>query len=90
MTKKRKKRIDQKDEQSSVYFLKVFSVYGSWFLVLRLDNGTSAFGLPVGLGVGLILSSHEHFQLDKKIEIAILLVMTVFSFFLPFGLVVDL
>jgi len=45
-------------------------------------------GIPLGLMVGLLFASHDHFQVDRKIEYAILIVMTVMSYFLPTGIVI--
>lgn len=43
-------------------------------------------GLPLGLIIGVIFASHDHFQIDRKIEYAILIVMTIISYFLPSGI----
>lgn len=85
-----KKRVNQKDEVTSAYFLKLllYIVLGS--LWLRFGSVEHHVGLPVGLGLGLIFATHEHFQMDKKIELAVLLIVTIITYFLPAGIVVQL
>lgn len=66
-----KKSTAPKVEADSVYVLKVllyFTVGTIWLKV----NGHTVF--PIGLVLGLIFSSHEHFRIDRKIEYAILLI----------------
>lgn len=78
-------------ETDSVYFLKIilFLLLGSFWL--RLTNvhlgPFTTLNVPVGLLVGLLFAQHEHFQIDRKVEYAILLVATVASFYLPTGIV---
>jgi hypothetical protein len=57
-------------EGNSVYFLKLllyFIIGTIWFQI----NGHTI--LPVGLVFGLIFSTHEHFQIDLKVEYVVLL-----------------
>lgn len=46
----------------------------------------SAF--PLGLVVGLLFASREKFPMDRKIEYALLLIMTVMTFFTPAGIII--
>lgn len=78
-------------EPDSVYFLKLvlYVMAGSFWLRLSAPLQIGNFdinALPIGFVVGLILASHEHFQLDRKIEYAVLLIATIASFFLPTGI----
>lgn len=79
-------------EPDSVYFLKLvlYVVLGSFWLKfaepLQLGNFL-LHGFPLGLLVGLIFAHHDHFQVDRKIEYAVLVVVTIVSFFLPSGIV---
>ena len=50
---------------------------------MRFDG----FALPIGLIIGLIFASHDHFKIDRKIEFAILLISAVLSFFVPSGII---
>lgn len=91
MPKKTKKSADI--EKDSTYFLKlvVYIILGTFWLkfLTPLQIGDVALqGLPVGLVIGLVFASHDHFQIDRKIEYAILIVMTIVSYFLPAGIVV--
>ncbi len=67
MAKKRTVKV----ERDSSYFLKIliYFVFGSIWIK---TNGYVVF--PVGLLVGLLLTSHDHFKIDRKIEYAILIV----------------
>lgn len=80
-------------ESDSAYFLKLvlYVVMGSLWLKFNapLQLGPLVLsGIPLGLFVGLIFASHDHFQVDRKIEYAVLIVATVMSFFLPAGIIV--
>ena len=80
-------------ESDSAYFLKLvlYVVLGTMWLKFQapLFIGDIPFhGLPLGLVLGLMFASHDHFQVDRKIEYAILIVMTIVSYFLPAGIVI--
>lgn len=90
MAKRKNKKIE-KQELDSVYFLKLvlYMIIGS--LWLKVTNGeTLQIPLPIGLLVGLIFASHEHFQIDRKIEYALLLIAMFVGFWLPIGLYLSL
>lgn len=78
------KRKRQKPERDSVYFLKLlmFFLLGSFWLRITVASG-AVVGLPVGLVAGLILASHDHFAIDRKIEYAVLLIATALSAYIP-------
>lgn len=89
MTKKKQKRSVPKQELDSVYVLKLvlYMILGA--LWLRINKGeNSQIPIPVGLIVGLIFASHEHFQIDRKIEYAVLLVAMFVGFWLPVGITI--
>lgn len=70
-----------------VYLLKIllYLLLGSMWL--KVSNGDSiSIGVPVGLIIGLIFTSHEHFQIDRKIEYAVLLIAMLIGYFAPYGL----
>lgn len=73
-----------KVESDSVYFLKLimFFMLGAFWLRISLDSGR-IISLPVGFFVGLLFASHEHFQIDRKIELAVLLVSVALSAYIP-------
>ncbi|HKU18461.1 MAG TPA: hypothetical protein VJP80_04260 [Candidatus Saccharimonadales bacterium] len=77
-------------ELDGVYLLKLalYVILGS--LWIKLSHGADMnIPLPVGLIVGLLFASHEHFQLDRKIEYAILLVAMLVGYFAPYGLYIS-
>lgn len=79
-------------EPDSVYFLKLvlYIVLGSFWLKFNAPIHIGDFalhGFPLGLLIGLLFASHDHFQIDRKIEYAILVIVTIVTFFLPAGIV---
>jgi len=75
-------------EKDSVYFLKLVLFFLLGCLWLQFGNGSVP--IPVGLLFGLILTSHEHFQIDRKVEYAILLIATILSFVAPVGFILNI
>lgn len=72
----------------SHYLLKyvVLFVIGLCWLRIGIVVGPLT-SLPVGLIIGLVIVSLERFRTSRKIELAILLVAGLLSYFLPVGLV---
>jgi hypothetical protein len=80
----------QPNRLDGVFVLKLLLYLLLGSLWLKLSNGTSvSVGLPVGLIIGLIFTSHEHFQIDRKIEYAVLLAAMLFGYFAPYGLYIN-
>lgn len=72
------------------YFLKLvlFLVLGSMWL--KVSDGQSwQIPIPVGFILGMALAMHDHFQIDRKIEYAILLVAMFIGFWAPIGIYVN-
>lgn len=86
---KGKKQVDEKTEQDGVYFLKLVLYFVLGCLWLNVGSG-DGISLPIGLLFGVLLASHEHFQIDRKVEYAVLLVATVLSFIAPIGFVLSI
>jgi hypothetical protein len=63
-------------ESNSAYFLKLLLYFILGLIWIKI-NGRPL--IPFGLIVGLIFSTHEHFQIDRKIEYAVLLMATLFG-----------
>lgn len=84
--KKVQKEVPEKD---SIYFLKLVLYFIIGCLWVRI-GGETGITLPVGLVLGILLASHEHFQIDRKIEYAILLIATILSFIAPIGFVLSI
>lgn len=75
----------------SGYFLKLvlYLILGS--LWLKVSDGQSwSIPIPVGLILGLIFASHDHFKIDRKIEYAVLLIATLIGFWAPVGLYISI
>lgn len=81
-------------ESDSAYFLKlvIYALLGT--LWLKFAHPISIFGMPfngvpIGLLLGLIaVQQFEKYQTDRKIWYAILLVVTIISYFVPAGIVI--
>ena len=79
-------------ELDSTYLLKMvlYLVLGSFWLKITYGNQTSQIPIPLGFIVGLIIASREKFQIDRKMEFAILLMAMFIGFWLPIGLTIVL
>jgi hypothetical protein len=80
-------------ERDSTYFLKLvlYVLLGSFWLRFAqpIEIGYITFNaFPLGLLLGLLFASHDHFQVDRKIEYAILIIVTIITFFLPAGIII--
>ncbi|MGB3024081.1 MAG: hypothetical protein WBB39_04750 [Candidatus Saccharimonadales bacterium] len=80
-------------ERDSTYFLKIvlYIILGSLWIKLAspVYIGTIIVGgFPLGLAIGLMFASHDHFQVDRKIEYALLIIVTIMTYFLPAGIVI--
>ena len=75
-----------KQESDSTYLLKIvlYLIIGSQWV--RLSFGQNELSLPVGFLIGLLFSRHDHFQIDRKIEYAVLLMAVFIGFWIPMGL----
>ena len=83
-TKKQKQ-----DELDGIYLLKVVM----FFLLgcLWVNIGTSpGLPVPIGLLIGIVFATHDHFKIDRKIEYVVLLIATVLSFIAPIGFVLNI
>ena len=89
MAKSRKthKKIASNSESDEQYFLKLvlYLVTGAFWL--RLENFPDwQIPIPLGLLIGLWFATRDRFQIDRKIEYALLLVASFVGFWLPLGL----
>jgi len=73
------------------YFLKLvlFLVLGSLWLKVGDGQGWQ-IPIPVGFILGMALATHDHFQIDRKIEYALLLVAMFVGFWAPIGIYLNL
>ena len=81
-------------ESDSTYFLKLVLVFllGTFWLKFQMPLSVGGFvltGIPLGLLAGIIIvRQFEHFQTDRKIWYAMLIVVTLISYFFPAGIVI--
>ena len=93
MVKNKKTASSRDTETDGQYFLKIvlYIVLGSIWLKFAEPIVVGSFvlnGLPVGLLIGLLAASHDRLRVDRKIEYALLIVVTIVSYFLPSGIVI--
>lgn len=74
-----------------VYLLKLvlYVILGSMWLKINSGSGLS-LPVPAGFIVGIIFASHEHFQIDRKIEYAALVIAMLVGFIAPYGLFINM
>lgn len=89
--KKRSKPGKKSVEPDSLFFLKlvVLLIVASQWIYIHPSNSSWQIPIPFGLILGLVLVTHEHFQIDRKIEYAILIIASFIAFWLPVGLVLE-
>lgn len=80
---------NQNQEMDSTYILKIvlYLVLGSQWLKIVTKSGVQ-IPIPVGAIVGIMFAAHDHFQIDRKIEYAVLLVAMFIGFWVPLGAVI--
>ncbi len=93
MVKKQTPLKKKKTEADSTYFFKLvlYIILGSLWVKFAdpLYVGPVVInGFPFGLALGLLFASHDHFQIDRKIEFAVLLIVTILTYFLPAGIII--
>jgi hypothetical protein len=86
-----KKKQSAADSFDGIYLFKMvlYLLLGSMWLKVT-TGGDMSIPIPVGLIIGLIFTTHEHFQIDRKIEYAVMLVAMLFGYFAPYGLFINL
>ena len=89
----RKRRPLLTSESDGQYFLKlvIYILLGTLWLKFAHPIVLGAFiinGFPIGLLLGAALASRDKFQVDRKIAYAILIMMTILTYFLPAGIVI--
>lgn len=90
--RKTSKKVQQK-ESDSAYFLKLvmYLIIGSqwlWFIDPRTGLGAS-FPIPIGFIAGIAFATHDHFEIDRKIEYGILLVAMFIGFWTRIGIFIS-
>jgi NhaP-type Na+/H+ and K+/H+ antiporter len=83
--------VKKQKETDSAYFLKLVLYLILGTLWIKVSDGQSwQVPIPIGFLLGLLLTTHEHFQIDRKIEYAVLLVAMLVGFWAPIGLYINI
>ena len=69
--------------------LVLFLIISSLWLRIEFSDGT-LLPLPLGAAIAVLYAMHDHFQIDRKIELALILVGMFISFWLPIGIFINL
>ena len=85
---KQKRRSSKKQELDSVYLLKLvmYLILGAQWIRFTNSAGSSQIPIPIGLILGLLFAAHDHFQIDRKIEYAVLLIAMLVGFWSQTGI----
>jgi hypothetical protein len=93
-TKKSSKKtsLPQSQRLDSVYLLKLvlYLILGSQWLRFIDAGDTWQVPVPIGLIVGILFAMHDHFQIDRKIEYAMLLLAMFVGFWAQIGVYVTI
>ncbi len=89
---KTKKAVRFAPELDGVYVLKIvlYLIIGSQWIRLTDAGVTRQIPLPLGLAVGALFAIHDHFQIDRKIEFAILLMACFIGFWSQIGVYITI
>lgn len=91
---KKRKTVKKKSaaESDSTYILKLalYLIVGSVWLKISFGTSNGQVPIPVGFMVGALFAMHDHFQLDRKIEYALLLLAMFIGFWLPIGIFINI
>ncbi len=88
--KTNRKAVRRPKELDGVYVLKIvlYLIIGAQWVRLTDPGMTTQIPLPIGLVVGSLFATHDHFQIDRKIEFAILLIACFVGFWSQTGLLI--
>ena len=91
MSKRNKKSSENETDGEFLLKIVMYVLLASFWIKFSepIDAGVIPLGgIPVGLLIGLLIASHERFQIDRKIEYVVLIVITIVTYFLPAGIVI--
>jgi ethanolamine transporter EutH len=91
--KKSKNKKNLLGETDSAFLLKIvlYIILASVWVKFQepIDIGFIGLnGIPIGLFIGLLVARQDKFQIDRKIEYVVLIVMTIVTYFIPAGIVI--
>jgi hypothetical protein len=84
---KRSNTVKTATETDGAFFLKIvlYMVLGAQWIWLVDAGQFKQIPLPIGLLLGVIFASHDKFQIDRKLEYAIVLVSALIGFWAHAG-----
>lgn len=83
-----KNKTSKANESDNAYILKIvlFLIVGSQWIRLTDSEFTRQIPIPFGLMAGFLFAVHDHFQIDRKIEYAVLVLACLVGFWTQAGL----
>lgn len=77
-------------ETDSAYILKIvmYMILGAQWIRFTDPALTKQIPVPLGLIVGVFFAMHDHFQIDRKIEFAILILASFVGFWSQAGIII--
>jgi ethanolamine transporter EutH len=92
LSKVASRAIPQSQPMDSVFLLKIvmYLILGSQWVRFVDGNGTGQIPIPIGLLIGLLFAVHDHFQIDRKIEFAVLLIAMFVGFWSQIGIYITI
>lgn len=90
--KTKRKVVKNPHELDGVYFLKIvlYLIIGAQWVYFVDPALTKQIPIPLGLIVGCLFAMHDHFQIDRKIEFAILLIASFIGFWTQTGVLITI
>lgn len=90
--KKKNSKKQRGQELDGVFILKMvlYVILGSLWVKITKDGASLHLPIPLGLIVGLLFSTHDHFSIDRKIEYAVLVSAALFGYIAPYGIFISL
>lgn len=87
VSRKKPKKSTASTQPDSVYLLKLvlYLIVGAQWIYFKSGTGSGQIPIPIGLIVGILFASHDHFKIDRKIEFAVLLVAMFVGFWSQVG-----
>ena len=89
---RKKTSLPQSQQLDSVYLLKMvlYLILGSQWIRFMDAGNTWQAPIPIGLIIGVLFAMHDHFQIDRKIEYAMLLLAMFIGFWAQIGVYVTI
>lgn len=87
MAKAKTKKKTPKQESDGLYLFKIvmYLIFGAQWIRLVDPALTKQIPIPIGFIIGLWFAAHDHFQIDRKIEYAVLAIGMFVGFWIQTG-----